>query len=212
VTDRVVVVTGATGAAGRAVCARLQRDGFAVAAVGRDAARLADVPAAGHHVADLTDLEDARRVADEVRREHGRVDGLVHLVGGWRGGSDPADWGWLEPRLLTSLRYATLAFADDLAAADAGRLVMLSSTSATAPTWSNANYAVLKSAAETWVSAIASGWHKAGRAAAVTFVVRSLGDDATPVDAVAEAVAGVWDRPAAEINGSRISLLPPPTD
>ena len=208
-TDRVVVVTGATGAAGRAVCARLQRDGFTVAAVGRDAERLAEVTAASRHVHDVTSFAGARRLADEVRQEHGSVDGLVHLVGGWRSGADPDDWDWLEPRLLASLRFATLAFSDDLSAADAGRLVIIGSTSAAAPTWSNANYATLKAAAETWVSAVASGWRKAGTAAAVTFVVKSLGDDATPVAAVAEAIAGVWDRPAGHINGSRISLLPP---
>jgi NAD(P)-dependent dehydrogenase (short-subunit alcohol dehydrogenase family) len=209
VTDRVVVVTGATGAAGRAVCARLHRDGFRVAAVGRDAERLAGVDAASRHVQDVADLAGAHRLAEEVRREHGRVDGLVHLVGGWRAGSDPEDWDWLEERLLTSLRFATVAFHDDLSAADAGRLVIIGSTAVAAPTWSNANYATLKSAAESWVSAVASGWRKAGTAAAVTFVVKALGDDATPVNAVAEAVAGVWDRPAAHINGSRISLLAP---
>jgi 3-oxoacyl-[acyl-carrier protein] reductase len=212
VTDRVVVVTGATGATGRAVCARLQRDGVRVAAVGRDANRLAEVDASSRHAHDVTQLAGALALADEVRRAHGRVDGLVHLVGGWRGGSEPDDWDWLEPRLLTSLRFAALAFRDDLSAAEAGRLVMISSTTVAAPTWSNANYATLKSAAETWMSALASGWRKGGTAAAVTFVVKSLGDDATPVDAVAEAIAEVWDRPAAHVNGSRISLLPSTED
>jgi 3-oxoacyl-[acyl-carrier protein] reductase len=208
VTDRVVVVAGATGGAGRAVCARLERDGVTVAAVGRDAERLTEVAAASRHIHDLTDLDEARRLADDVRREHGRVDGLVHLVGGWRAGSAPDDWDRLEPQLLTSLRFATLAFHDDLSASEAGRLAIIGSTSVAAPTWSNANYATLKAAAETWVSAVASGWRKAGRAAAVTFVVKSLGDGGTPVDAVAEAVSGLWDRPAAHINGSRISLRP----
>ena len=209
-TDRVVVVTGATGSAGRAVCARLDRDGFAVAAVGRDAERLAEVAAASRHVNDVTDFAGARQLAEEVRREHGHIDGLVHLVGGWRAGSDPDGWDWLEPRLLTSLRSATLAFHDDLSASDAGRLVIVGSSSVAAPTWGHANYATLKAAAETWVSAVAGGWRKAGTAAAVTFLVKSLGDDATPVDDVADAVAGLWGRPAADLNGSRIALIPDP--
>ncbi|MFC0680430.1 SDR family oxidoreductase [Lysobacter korlensis] len=207
-TDRVVVVTGATGSAGRAVCERLEREGFTVAAVGRDATRLDGVAAASRHVCDLTDLEAVGALRVAVRGEHGHVDGLVHLVGGWRGGSDPEGWDWLEPQLVTSLRYATLAFHDDLAASDAGRLAMVGSISASSPTWGNANYSALKAAAEAWVAAVASGWRRGGTAAAVTFVVKSLGDDATPVDAVAEAVARLWDRPAAEINGSRIPLLP----
>jgi 3-oxoacyl-[acyl-carrier protein] reductase len=212
VTDRVVVVTGATGSAGSAVCDRLVRGGFRVAAVGRNAARLAPIPATSRHVCDVTDLDDVRMLADAVRSQHGRVDGLVHLVGGWRGGAAPEDWDWLEPRLLTSLRNATLAFRDDLAASGAGRLVIIGSSSVSSPTWSNANYATLKAAAEAWMSAVASGWRKGGTAAAVTFVVKALDDDATPVDVVAEAVAGVWDRPASHINGSRVSLLPPTAD
>ncbi len=209
-TDRVVVVTGATGAAGRAVCERLVRDGFRVAAVGRDADRLAEVAATSRHARDLTVLDEARRLADEVRVEHGLVDGVVHLVGGWRAGSDPEGWDWLEPRLLTSLRNATLAFHDDLSSSEAGRLVIIGSTSVSSPTWSNANYATLKAAAETWVAAVASGWRKGGTAAAVTFVVSLLGDDGTPVADVATAVAEVWDQPAGDLNGMQISLVPPP--
>lgn len=207
-TDRVIVVTGATGAPGRAVCARLVGDGATVVAVGRDAGRLEQVAAATRHVRDVSDLDEARELAEDVRSEHGRVDGLVHLVGGWRGGSAPEDWDWLEPRVLTSLRFTTLAFRDDLTAAEAGRLVMIGSTIVDAPTWGNANYSALKAAAETWMEALAAGWRKGGTAAAVTFVVRSLSDEDTPVDAVADAVAGLWDLPAGDINGSRIPLLP----
>jgi NAD(P)-dependent dehydrogenase (short-subunit alcohol dehydrogenase family) len=163
-------------------------------------------------VCDLTDLDAARALAEDVREQHGRVDGLVHLIGGWRPGSAPDDWDWLEPLLVTTLRNATLAFHDDLSSSDAGRLVLIGSTSVSSPTWSNANYATLKAAAETWVSSVAAGWRKGGTAAAVTFVVKSLDEESTPVDAVAEAVAGLWERPAAHVNGSRISLMPPPVD
>jgi 3-oxoacyl-[acyl-carrier protein] reductase len=208
VTDRVVVVTGATGAAGRVVCARLHREGVTVAAVGRDGTRLAEVDAATRHVHDLTDPAAAAALAEDVRREHGRVDGVVHLVGGWRGGANADDWEWLEPRLLTSLRSVTLAFRDDLSAAEAGRLVIIGSTSSAAPTWSNANYATLKAAAEAWMSAVSSGWRKGGTAAAVTIVVTSLGGEGTPLDMVADAITDLWDQPAAHLNGSRIPLLP----
>jgi NAD(P)-dependent dehydrogenase (short-subunit alcohol dehydrogenase family) len=209
VTDRVVVVTGATGGAGRAVCVRLQRDGFLVAAVGRDAERLAEVAANSRHVHDVGDLAAARALADAVRADHGRIDGVVHLVGGWRGGAEPDDWDWLEPRLLDSLRNVTLAFRDDLTAADAGRFVIIGSASAASPTWTNANYATLKAAGEGWMSALASGWRKAGTAAAVTLVVTSLGGDGTPLDTVADVIADLWDQPAAQLNGSRIPLPPP---
>jgi 3-oxoacyl-[acyl-carrier protein] reductase len=204
--SRVIVVTGATGEAGRAICTALNAAGHTVAAVGSDAERLATVDATARYVCDLTHLAAARHLATRMHDEHGVVDGLIHLVGGWRPGHEPEDWDWLEPRLLTTLRNATLAFHDDLTASDAGRLVTVGSTTTAKPTWSGANYTVLKSAADAWVEAVASGWRKGGAAAAVTFVVQSLGGDGTPVEAVATNILPLWNTDAAELNGARIDL------
>jgi 3-oxoacyl-[acyl-carrier protein] reductase len=207
--SRVVVVTGATGQAGRAVCAALMQAEETVVAVGSDEARLASVDASVRFVVDLADASATAALASRVRAEVGTVDGLVHLVGGWRGGQADADFEWLERRILTTLRSATLAFRDDLTASSAGRLAIVGSSSAAKPTWSNAAYATVKSAADAWVSAVASGWRKAGTAAAVTLVVTSIGGDGTPPTAIAETVTGLWSRPAAELNGSRLDLTAP---
>jgi 3-oxoacyl-[acyl-carrier protein] reductase len=212
----IIVVTGATGESGRAVCAALLAAGNVVVAVGSDPGRLATVDASERCVCDLTDAAATVDLAAKVREEVGRVDGLVHLVGGWRGGHENDDWEWLEPRLLTSLRLATLAFHDDLTASTAGRLVVVGSTSAAKPTWSRANYATLKTAADAWVAAVASGWRKAGTAAAVTLVVTSLttnssganpnGGDGTPVTDLAAAIVPLWTMDAAALNGQHIDL------
>jgi 3-oxoacyl-[acyl-carrier protein] reductase len=199
-------VTGATGNAGRAVCASLRAAGCTVVAVGSDLARLQTVDASARFVCDLTDATATADLASRVRAEVGSVDGLVHLVGGWRAGHDPDDWDWLEPRLLTSLRLTTLAFHDDLTASPAGRLVTIGSTSAAKPTWSGANYATLKTAADAWVAGIASGWRKGGTAAAVTLLVTSIGGDGTPPAAVAARIASMWSEPAETLNGARIPL------
>lgn len=202
----VVVVTGATGTAGRAVCQALLGAGNTVVAVGSDEERLSSVDATLPLVCDLTDEHATRELASEIRARIGPVDGLVHLVGGWRAGHAADDWGWLEPRLLTTLRLATLAFHDNLTASPAGRLVTIGSSSAAKPTWSGANYATLKTAADAWTASVASGWRKAGTAAAVTLVVTSLGGDGTPVDQVAARIATLWNENAAELNGNRIDL------
>ena len=201
-----VVVTGATGDAGRAVCAGLIAAGHTVVAVGSDAGRLESVAATLRMVCDLTDADATRGLAARVRDEAGPVDGLVHLVGGWRGGHEPDDWDWLEPRILTSLRLATLAFHDDLTASPVGRLVTVGSTSAAKPSWGGANYATLKVAADAWVAAVASGWRKAGTAGAVTLVVTSLGDGGTPVEKLAARVTTLWDESATALNGARLDL------
>lgn len=203
---RTVVVTGATGAAGRAVCAALLGVGDTVVAVGSDEGRLATVPASHRMVADLADASSTTALAARVREEAGPLDGLVHLVGGWRAGQAEADFEWLERRILTTLRHATVAFRDDLSASPAGRLVIVGSSSAAKPTWGNANYATVKAAADAWVAALASGWRTGGTAAAVTLVVTSIGDGGTPTAALAERVAGLWSRPASELNGARLDL------
>ena len=201
-----VVVTGATGETGRAVCAALRAAGDTVVAVGSDLVRLESVDASFRFVCDLTDSASTLDLAARVRTDVGAVDGLVHLVGGWRAGHEADDWDWLEARLLTSLRLTTLAFHDDLSAAPAGRLVVIGSTSAAKPTWGGANYATLKTAADAWVAAIASGWRKAGTAAAVTLVVTSLGGDGTPVEQVAARIEPLWGETADSLNGVHIEL------
>ncbi|HEX4400520.1 MAG TPA: SDR family NAD(P)-dependent oxidoreductase [Galbitalea sp.] len=202
----VVVVTGATGDAGRAICATLTAAGVAVVAVGSDAERLESVAASFRFVCDLTDATATLSLATRVREQVGGPDGLVHLVGGWRAGHETVDWDWLEPRLLTTLRLTTLAFHDDLSTSPAGRLVTIGSTAAAKPTWGGANYATLKTAADAWVAAIASGWRKAGTAAAVTLLVSSIGGDGTPAESLAARVATLWDEGADILNGARVDL------
>lgn len=202
----VVVVTGATGEAGTAAAAALLNAGHTVVAVGSDEGRLASVPASACLVCDLTDAAATGALAGRVHDAAGPVDALVHLVGGWRPGHGIEDWDWLEPRILTTLRYATLAFIDDLTASPAGRLIAIGSTSAAKPTWSGANYAVLKTAADAWLSAVASGWRKAGTGAVVELLVSSIGGDGTPVDTIANGILDALGADATNLNGARIDL------
>jgi 3-oxoacyl-[acyl-carrier protein] reductase len=205
---RVVVIAGASSASGRATASALTASGARVVAVGSNAERLADVAAEARYVVDLSDAAATRELAGQIHSEVGPVDALVHLVGGWRAGSDDEGWQWLSARILTTLRNTTAAFRDDLTASPAGRLAIVSSSAVDHPSWSNANYATAKAGAEAWVASVASGWSKAGTAAAVTFVVRALGDGDgyTPVSLLARRVVELWAAPVAELNGARIRL------
>ncbi|GHD13349.1 SDR family NAD(P)-dependent oxidoreductase [Zhihengliuella salsuginis] len=225
--SRAVVVAGATSAAGIAVCTALARAGMRVAAVGSDAGRIARV--AGVHAdvtgyaCDLTDPAAVAALAEDVHRDLGPADGLIHLVGGWRGGKTLADqtdedWDFLHSRVMTTLRNTTRAFNDDVAASDAGRVAIVSAESASAPTAGGANYAAVKAAAETWTRAIAQGYD-GGRAAAVVLVVKALVDAAmradrpdrkfpgfTDVEVLGEAAVQLFALDAAEINGRHLRL------
>ena len=76
------LVTGARGGIGRAVVLRLQTDGYRVAAVGRDAAALADVEADAHIAADTTTAEGAAHAIAACIGELGTAPTrLAHCVG-----------------------------------------------------------------------------------------------------------------------------------
>ncbi|PWC06218.1 SDR family NAD(P)-dependent oxidoreductase [Mycetocola zhujimingii] len=205
VSGRRVLVAGATSAAGIAVCRDLQAAGALVIAVGSNQdgidRLIEQVPDAVVHVADLTRFDEVAALADRVHdgsapSTGGPIDGLIHLVGGWRGGGglsgqSDEDWDFLHSRIVTTLRNTTRVFVDDLRASDAGRLAIVSSTTLDHPMPGGANYAAAKAAAETWVRAVANGFEKSAPTASATiFVVQALdGLEAS----LATAVTGLWD-------------------
>ncbi|MBX0299169.1 SDR family NAD(P)-dependent oxidoreductase [Cryobacterium sp. 1639] len=215
VAGHTVLIAGATSTAGVAVAAALAGAGAQVLAVGSDAERLERVievaPDASVYVCDLADYAQVTALAATLHAEHGPIDGLVHLVGGWRGGGGldgqtDTDWDFLHERVVQTLRNTTRAFNADLLASFTGRLAIVSSVSVDAPTPGGANYASAKAAAETWTRAVGHGFAKSGdTAAAVIFAVRSL--DGLEPRLAAEVVA-LWDAPAAALNNTRRILTP----
>ena len=200
-----VVVTGATGPGGRATAELLTARGDTVVAVGTDAGRLKSVDAADRFVADLTDAAQSAALATHVRETYGRADGLLHLVGGWKAGWGDEVTDWLNARLVTTLLNTSTALEPLLLAAPAGRLAIVSSTVVTRDGPPSSAYAAAKLAAESWIEQLAARW-KGTDAAAVTFVVKSIGEGATPAPVLAQRLAGLWDAPSAEVNGSRIPV------
>lgn len=77
----IALVTGAAGGIGRALVARLQARGVRVAAVSRDAARLADLPAEIRIEADVTTPDGAARAQAETVSALGLPTLMAHLVG-----------------------------------------------------------------------------------------------------------------------------------
>ena len=240
VAGRTVLVAGAASASGAAVCAALQAAGAKVVAVGRDAARLgkalAQVPGADLRTCDVSNPDEVQALAQDLQETGGGIDGLIHLVGGWRGGGGitgqtDADWDFLETGIVRTLRNTSRSFYDQLAASDDGRLAIVSSTAVDAPTAGGAGYAAAKAAAEAWLRAVAQGFRRAQsgakenpqpqHSAAVVLVVKALVDDGmrtaepdrtfdtyTDVQVLADAVAGLFSQDAAQLNGRRISLVP----
>lgn len=196
-------MTGATGETGRAVAALLTARGDTVLAVGTDADRLKTVDAAERLVCDVTDRAATDALAADVATRHPSLDGILHLVGGWKPGWSDEVTDWLNARLVNTLLNVSEAFEGMLRAAPAGRLAIVSTTAVTHDGPPSSAYAAAKLAAESWLAQLNARW-VGTKTGAVTFVVRSIGDGdkATDPDAVAAALADVW----AQEPGARVLL------
>lgn len=224
---RVIAVAGAAGNLGPIVVRRLGSTGSRLCACGRDQASLddlaADVGDIDTDVVDLLDPAATRTWADELASRHGRVDGLVHLVGGWRGGmpieeSPPDDWDFLSALLVRTVQNATQALAPHLMASGFGRFVLVSSGQAQKPTHTNAAYAAAKASSEAWTLALADRFRGTGATANLVVVgaivtpamrAESPGKDFstfTPAEEIAEAIAYLCSDAAASMNGQRLTL------
>lgn len=239
-----ILVTGGSSASGIAAARALGAAGHRVFTVGSDDVRIrAAANEAGNGViplvCDLASYDAVRDLADGLSgRGVETVDGVIHLVGGWRGAKgiedqSDEDWDAMERGAVTTLRNVSRVFYSQLEASPQGRLAMISSTTASAPTAAAASYAAAKAAAEAWTLAVADGFRRAqadGRldhqnqsedqhSAAVIFVVKALVDSAmraahpdrrfpgyTDVEDLADAVVGLFEEPAANLNGQRILL------
>ncbi len=232
-----VLVTGGSGPSGIATARALRDAGHTVFTVGSDGPRIEAAAAeAGDGVTplvcDLASLADVRALHATISGRAGRVDGVIHLVGGWRGASgitdqSDDDWDFLERGAITTLRNVTRVFYDDLAASDTGRFAMVSSTAVATPTAAGASYVAAKAAAEAWTLAVAEGFstEPPQRAAATSTappsssssrpggrrnareVPRTAASPAiTDVEDLAAAAVGLFTAPAAELNGQRLLL------
>ncbi|ETK36050.1 short-chain dehydrogenase [Microbispora sp. ATCC PTA-5024] len=213
-----ILVTGAGGPTGEAVTRRFAELGDTVIGVNRTGE-------GGAVAVDLLDRDAVRELAGRIQAEHGRVDGVVHLVGGWRGSKTFAetsldDWDALHALLIRTLQNVSLAFEPLLRASDNGRFVIVSARAAQKPTQGNAAYAAAKAAAEAWTLSLADALDGT-RSAAVVLVVTALVHDGmraanpdkayktfTDVKDLAAAVAGLWDEEPGAVNGRRIDLTP----
>lgn len=210
VTDRTIVLAGATSDSGLALARALIEAGARVVATGRSAERLEPLRAIGAEVevADATSLDSMTALAARLSA----VDAVIPLVGGWRGGGGlagqtDADFAALLPA-LEAVRATSRAFDSALRASDAGRFAIVSSTAVGRPLAGGANYAAVKAASEAWTRAVAQGFAKAARdageplrAASVVFRAKAL----DPASLVPRVLA-LWDDDAAALNDQIITL------
>lgn len=227
---RVIAIAGVGGGLGPLVAERLAAGGAIVAGTDRDAETLERVGAAlpdperwDGRTVDLLDEEAAQEWCAALVERFGRVDGLMHLVGGWRGGTPLheaplEDWDLLHDLLIRTVQHTTRGFHDALLASPAGRFVLVSAKQAQAPSNENASYAAAKAAAEAWTLALADGFADSSATANIIVVDAILTPKMreespeeefptfTPAEHIADAIAFLCSDSAAEMNGQRLPL------
>jgi NAD(P)-dependent dehydrogenase (short-subunit alcohol dehydrogenase family) len=231
--DKVVAISGAAGGLGPTVVRAFHEAGAKLALAGRDDQKLTalldslGVPREKQAATpvDLTDEKAARAWADTVITSFGRVDVLVHLVGGYKGGTGiteiaTADWDFLHAMLVRTTLNVVRAFAKPLTTNGWGRFLAVTSPRAQTPTGKNALYAAAKAASDALVLALASELAGSGATANLVMVdsietEAARGESAaarkpygrsTPSREIAAAMLFLCSDEAATINGVRLPL------
>lgn len=154
--DKAAIITGASGALGRATVQEFLNEGARVAAcdvidlpvdaMGLSAeARRRCLPM--HH--DVTTEKGCAELAAHALRDLGRIDILVNIVGGWKGGTplhqvSVEEWDAMSTLNLKSAFLCTRAVLPSMLAQRAGRIVSISSRTAVVPVGMQAAYNAAK--------------------------------------------------------------------
>jgi NAD(P)-dependent dehydrogenase (short-subunit alcohol dehydrogenase family) len=227
--DRVVLITGATGGLGRVTARAFAEDGARLILTGTDEGRLRalgadlalDDDAWMPVVVDLRDREATRTALTATAEVFSPIDVLIHLVGGWTGGTpivdlDPAMMiDMLDRHLWTSFNVVQ-AVMPGMVERDWGRVIAVSAPVAAEPTAMSGPYAVGKAAEETMLRSLAK--ETAGSGVTVNLVVvraidlkgERLTDPKKSSWTTPEEIAAVFrflaSDEAAAVNGARIPL------
>ena len=231
-TDRVVAIPGATGAAGRAAVTAFAAEGCKVGLIGTDADKLRNLAAdleldegrwqgaAG----DVTSAEEVHRVVDEISGALGPVDVLVHVVGGWLGGTpavelDPADVATSFDQHAFSTLHMVQAVVPGMQERGWGRVMAISQPLATEPGPRGGGYLMAKAAQEVLLRSLARDLAGSGVTANL-LIVKTIDAkherDAEPTtknaqwttpEEIAATMVMLCSDEAATINGARIPLF-----
>jgi len=160
-TERVVFITGANGGLGTFVTKRfLEIDAIVVGGSRKISKEDFEWPNFVPLPVDFTKSNAVRDAVQSVVTRFGRLDVLVHVLGGFAGGSavaqtDDATWEQMRDLNLTSAFYVLRAAIPHLRKSGKGRIVAIGSLAAVEPHAGLAAYVTFKSALTTLVRTVA---------------------------------------------------------
>lgn len=228
---KTAVIAGATGGLGRVVTSSLAQAGVRLALMGRSEEhlnRLADelgLPAAQYLTAavDLTQPDSLGPTVRAVKEKLGNANLLLNLVGGWLGGKTLVEVSpdvveeMLDQHLWTTFRLVR-AFLPQMLEHHAGRVIVVSSPTATQPRAKAGPYAIGKAAQEALMMTLAAELKGTGVTANV-IQVRSIDTEHqraadpekyagwTTPEEIASAIAYLSSAEGGRVNGARLPLF-----
>jgi NAD(P)-dependent dehydrogenase (short-subunit alcohol dehydrogenase family) len=227
---RVVVITGATGGLGQPTAQAFAEQGASLALLSTNQEKL-DALARDLNLPDdrvlaydvnLLDEKAVREAAEAVSAKFGRVDVLIHLIGGWTGGKTIAESDADEFKIMLDQHVWTTihllqAFSPKLAVNGWGRVIAVTTPFATNPSAKMGAYAVGKAAQETLLMTLANEFKDTDITANVIQVksieVKGIGNPGQSVrgkgtspEEIIAAMLYLCSEEAGKVNGTRLPL------
>ena len=199
--DKVIFITGAKGGLGTFVTQRFLSAGAVVAGASRSM-KEEDFPAVNFMplAVDFTKAAAVREAIESVVSRYGKLDVLVHVLGGFAGGqtvaeTDDATWEQMQDVNLTSAFYVLRAAIPHLRKSGKGRIVVIGSLTAVEPHASLGAYVTFKSALQMLVRTVALENKDAGLTA--NLILPGTMDTPANRKAMPDADSSKWLQPGA---------------
>ena len=221
-TDRVVVITGATGALGQLAAQTFASRGDSLVLLSRNQteldslARDLNLPSERifTRVVDLLDSQSLRDSSKAVEAKFGRVHALLHLVGGWTSGKTIAETSvddfasMLDQHAWTTFNLFQ-TFVPYLVASGWGRVITVSLPLTVHPQPKMGAHAAGKAAQEALVLTLAEETRGTGVTANIIHIdsidVKGTGKGTPPKEIVA-AMEYLFSEEASNVTGTRIPI------
>lgn len=220
--DKVIVITGATGALGAKTAHAFAARGHSLVLLDNDQDKLDSLTrdlnlSAERLLASVVDLKNGdavRAAAGAVSAKFGAVHALIHLVGGWVGGKTLSEASAQELDFMLGQHVWTTfhlfqSFTPLLVKAQSGRVIVVSASTVPNPPGKTGPYTAAKAAQENLVLTLASELKEQGVTANIIQVraidAGNTGKGTTP-DEIVAAILYLFSDEAAKVSGARIPV------
>lgn len=208
ITDKIILITGATGGLGTPVTAVLHAAGARVVVSYSSSESLTKLekklmvkPGSLSAIqADVSRLESVQALVEETLRREGRIDALVNLVGGFAGGvpvvdTSESDWEKMQDLNLTAAFRLCKAVLPEMCSRNFGRIVMVAAQGGLRGTAGLSAYAASKAGLINLIQTVAAECREYGVSANV--LVPGIIDTPANRAAMPEAETSGWIKPEA---------------